>query len=172
MFNHIAQRYSSNINILWSGLVTGKVLKVYLHTNYTKSITMTVTRFSVSLEEELLEALDSFVQENKYPNRSQALRALIEKNLVEKKWQCNNIVAGAIVLVHSNIKKDIGLKLIVLQSQYSDVILSSQRHFLEGDRCIEIVAVNGAAQRLTELSDLLIGIKGIAHGKLIMSKIN
>ncbi|NEW81616.1 MAG: nickel-responsive transcriptional regulator NikR [Mariniphaga sp.] len=133
---------------------------------------MAVTRFSVSLEEELLQALDNFVHENKYPNRSQALRALIEKNLVEKKWQCNNIVAGAIVLVHGNIKKDIGLKLIELQSQYADIILSSQRHYLEGDSCIEIVAVKGAAQRLTELSDLLIGIKGIAHGKLIMSKVN
>ena len=132
---------------------------------------MAVTRFSVSLEEELLEALDGFVQENKYPNRSQALRALIEKNLVERKWQCNNIVAGAIVLVHSNIKRDIGLKLIEIQSKYSDIILSSQRHFLDGDSCIEIVAVKGAAQRLTELSDLLIAIKGIAHGKLIMSKV-
>ncbi len=152
--------------------VVGLVLNVYLHTNYFKSITMAVTRFSVSLEEELLQALDNFVHENKYPNRSQALRALIEKNLVEKKWQCNNIVAGAIVLVHGNIKKDIGLKLIELQSQYADIILSSQRHYLEGDSCIEIVAVKGAAQRLTELSDLLIGIKGIAHGKLIMSKVN
>jgi len=133
---------------------------------------MAVTRFSVSLEEELLEALDIFVHENKYPNRSQALRALIEKNLVEKKWQCNNIVAGAIVLVHGNIKKDIGVKLMELQSQYANIILSSQRHYLEGDNCIEIVAVKGAAQRLTELSDLLIGIKGIAHGKLIMSKVS
>ena len=77
---------------------------------------MAVTRFSVSLEEELLDALDSFVQENKFSNRSQALRALIEKNLVEKKWQCNNIVAGAIVLVHENVKKDIGLKMIEIQS--------------------------------------------------------
>lgn len=143
-----------------------------MHTNDSLSITMTVTRFSVSLEEELLEALDNFVHENKYPNRSQALRALIEKNLVEKKWQCNNIVAGAIVLVHSNIKKDIGLKLNELQSRYSDIILSSQRYYLESDSCIEIVAVKGVAQRLTELSDLLIGIKGITHGKLIMSKVN
>ena len=146
--------------------------KVYLHTNYLKSITMAVTRFSVSLEEELLEALDNFVQENRYPNRSQALRALIEKNLVEKKWQCNNIVAGAIVLVHSNLKKEIGPKLNELQSRYSDIILSSQRYYIESDSCIEIVAVKGTAQRLTELSDLLIGIKGIAHGKLIMSKVN
>jgi len=133
---------------------------------------MAVTRFSVSLEEELLEALDNFVLENRFPNRSQALRALIEKNLVEKKWQCNNEVAGAIVLVHSNIKKDLGLKLNEIQSRYSDIILSSQRFYLKGESCIEIIAVKGAAQKLTELSDLLIGIKGIAHGKLIMSKVD
>lgn len=143
-----------------------------MHTNYKKSVTMTVSRFSVSLEEKLLEALDNFVKENKYPNRSQAFRALIEKTLVEKKWQCNNVVAGAIVLVHSNIKKDIGLKLNELQCKYADIILSSQRFYLENESCIEIVAVKGVAQRLTELSDLLIGIKGIAHGKLVMSKVS
>lgn len=143
-----------------------------MHTNYLNSITMTVTRFSVSLEQELLEALDNYVLENKFPNRSQALRGLIEKNLIEKKWQCNNIVAGAIVLVHNNTKLDISIKLNELQSRYSDIILSSQRYYLGSDSCIEIVAVKGAAIKLTELSDLLIGIKGIAHGKLIMSKVS
>ncbi|MFZ4582143.1 MAG: CopG family ribbon-helix-helix protein [Paludibacter sp.] len=43
---------------------------------------MPVARFGVSLENELLEALDAFVQDNKFPNRSQAIRHLIEKNLV------------------------------------------------------------------------------------------
>jgi CopG family nickel-responsive transcriptional regulator len=132
---------------------------------------MPVSRFSVSLEEELLVALDNFVNDNKFPNRSQAIRALIERNLVEKKWQCNNIVAGAIVLVHSNNKKDVWNKSYELQCQYSENILSSQRYFLENDHCLEIVSVKGTANKLTELSDLLIGIKGIEHGKLIMSKV-
>jgi CopG family transcriptional regulator, nickel-responsive regulator len=132
---------------------------------------MPVSRFSVSLEEELLESLDNFVNDNKFPNRSQAIRALIEKNLVEKKWQCNNTVAGAIVLVHKNNKKDVWNKSYELQCQYSENILSSQRYFLENDQCLEIVSVKGTANKLTELSDLLIGIKGIEHGKLIMSKI-
>ena len=57
-----------------------------------KSNTMSVSRFGVSLENELLEALDGYVHENQFPNRSQAIRHLIEKNLVEKKWKCNNIV--------------------------------------------------------------------------------
>ena len=133
---------------------------------------MSLARFGVSLDEDILKALDGFVIENKFPNRSQAIRHLVEKNLVEKKWQCNNIVAGAIVLVHNNTKADITTKLNELQSKYSDIILSSQRFYLESDSCIEIVAVKGAAYKLTELSDLLLGIKGIAHGKLIMSKVN
>ena len=37
------------------------------------------------VEDELLEQLDSFVKEDGYANRSQAIRFLIEKNLAEKK---------------------------------------------------------------------------------------
>ncbi|MFW6327447.1 MAG: CopG family ribbon-helix-helix protein, partial [Bacteroidota bacterium] len=46
---------------------------------------MSIKRFGVSLEAEVLEEVDIFVHENKFPNRSQAIRFLIEKNIVEKK---------------------------------------------------------------------------------------
>jgi len=132
---------------------------------------MTVSRFSVSLEEALLATLDLYVKENQFPNRSQAIRALIEKNTVEKKWQCNNLVAGAIVLVHPNCKKEVWNRSFELQTQYANVILSSQRYFIENDYTMEVITVKGTAHTLTELSDQLIGIKGIEHGKLIMSKV-
>ena len=131
---------------------------------------MPVSRFGVSLEEELLKDLDGFVVENSYPNRSQAIRALIEKYIVEKKWQCNNIVAGAIVMVYDHHKGDVTIKSNDLQHEYFDVILSSQHFHLSHDNCLEIIAVKGTANRLTELSDKLIGIKGMTHGKLVMSK--
>jgi CopG family nickel-responsive transcriptional regulator len=131
---------------------------------------MSVSRFGVSLEEDLLKALDGFVKENNYPNRSQAIRFLIEKNLVEKKWQCNNIVAGAIVMLYDHHKKDILSKSNDIQHNYFDVILSSQHFHLTHDTCLEIIAVKGEANKLTELADRLIGIKGLKHGKLIMSK--
>jgi CopG family nickel-responsive transcriptional regulator len=131
---------------------------------------MPVTRFGVSLEEELLEALDLYVKENKFPNRSQAIRHLIEKNLVEKKWQCNHIVAGAVVLMYDHHKKDVINKLTDVQHDFYDVILSSQHFHLNHNNCLEIIAVKGEAIRLTELADKLISIKGILHGKLVMSQ--
>lgn len=130
---------------------------------------MAVTRFGVSLEGELLEALDQYVQINRFPNRSQAIRHIIQKNIVEQKWQCNNLVMGAVVLVYSQSKRDITQRTMELQIEYQEVILSTQHHFL-GENCLEIVAVKGNAARLTELSDRLIAVKGVLHGKLVMSK--
>ncbi len=131
---------------------------------------MSLARFGVSLDEELLKALDAFVIENSLPNRSQAIRQLVERNLVEKKWQCNQIVAGAIVLLYDHHKSDITAKLNDIQHEHFEVILSSQHFHLNHDICLEIIAVKGTAKHLTDLSDKLIGMKGIIHGKLVMSR--
>jgi len=131
---------------------------------------MPLARFGVCLEKDLLEALDEFVIENNMPNRSQAIRHLIEKNLVEKKWNCNQIVAGAVVILYDHHKGDVTTKSNDIQHKYFDVILSTMHFHLSHDSCLEIVAVKGQANRLTELSDKLIGIRGIIHGKLVMSR--
>jgi CopG family nickel-responsive transcriptional regulator len=131
---------------------------------------MAIARFGVSLDEDLLKALDDFVIENRLPNRSQAIRHLVEKNLVEKKWQCNQIVAGAVVLLYNHHKGDITTKSNNIQHEYFDVILSAQHFHLNHDNCLEIIAVKGTARRLTELCDKLIGLKNMIHGKLVMSR--
>jgi len=131
---------------------------------------MSVTRFGVSLEEELLTALDQYVTENNFANRSQAIRYLVEKNLVEKKWKCDNLVAGAIVMVYPCLKTEIRTRSAELQLQNRDVVIGVQQFNLSEQNCMEIIAVKGTSFRLTELSDKLVSIKGVIHGKLIMSK--
>lgn len=131
---------------------------------------MSVTRFGVSLDEELLKALDKYVSDNRFSNRSQAIRHLIEKNLVEEKWKCDNVVAGAVVLVFNHEKKEIFTKSSEIRLEYSDVVLSVQGFYLNETNYLEIIAVKGPSHRLTEISEKLISIRGIQHGKLVMSK--
>ena len=131
---------------------------------------MTVVRFGVSLEQELLDAIDNYVADNHLANRSQAIRHLINNNLVEKKWQCNNIVAGSVTLVYPYHKRDILNSLTDIQHDYHDVILSSQHFHLDHNNCMEKIAVKGKASVLTEISDKLKAVKGIQHGKLTMSR--
>ena len=131
---------------------------------------MTLKRFGVSLEEDLLESLDQYVTDNGFANRSQALRFLIEKNVAEKKWQCNHIVAGTIIIMYNQEKKDIASRIVTIQQHYQDVILSSTQYYINKNFCLQITTVMGTANRLTELADRLTTLKGIKHGKLVMSR--
>ena len=131
---------------------------------------MALKRFGVSLEDDLLESLDQYVLENGFSNRSQAIRFLIEKNLAEKKWLCNHIVAGTIIIMYDRGKREIASKIILIEQDYQDVILSSSQYFINKNFCLHIATVMGEAHRLTDLSDRLTTIKGIKHGKLVMSR--
>ena len=133
---------------------------------------MSVIRFGVSIERELLGALDDFAKENSFSNRSQAIRQLISNNLTIKKWQCNNIVAGSVTLVYNHQKSDIPGIITDIQHDYHKSILSSQHFHLDNDNCLEIIAIKGKAKDLTELADKLIAVKGIQHGKLSMSRVD
>jgi len=131
---------------------------------------MSVIRFGVSLDAEIMNELDEFVKVNHFPNRSQAIRTLIEKYAVEKKWQCDNEVAGAIVIVYDHHKRDINNKLNEIQHRHQTLILSVQHVHLDAENCLETIAVRGKASELTRLADNLITLKGVHHGKLIMTR--
>ena len=131
---------------------------------------MGLKRFGVSLDESLLESLDLFVVNNGFTNRSRAIRFLVEKNIAETKWLCNHVVAGTIIIMYDQSKKDISVRIEEIQQAYQQVILSSSQYYLNSNFCLHIATVTGEAYKLTELSDRLIAIKGIKHGKLVMSR--
>jgi CopG family nickel-responsive transcriptional regulator len=131
---------------------------------------MALKRFGVSLEDKLLEELDTYASENGFANRSQAIGFLIKKYVTEQKWQCNHIVSGTIIIMYHRDKKEITSKIASIQLSYTDVILSSSQYFINDDICMHIATVMGEAHRLTELSGQLTTIKGIKHGKLVMSR--
>lgn len=126
-------------------------------------------RFGVSLEEDLLKELDHFVLEKGFPNRSQAIRHLVKNNRVEENWEENKEVAGAIVLVYDHHISDLQNRSTEIQHEYYEAILSVQHVHLDHHNCIETIAVKGKAKVLQKLADKLITMKGIQHGKLIMS---
>ena len=130
---------------------------------------MSVKRFGVSLEEELLESLDRLVKDHHFPNRSQAIRFLIKKNDVEERWKEDVEVAGALVLMYDHHKRDIQKQMTSIQHDYHCLILSSQHIHLDHDMCLETITLKGQAGKLLKLTDKLKAIKGIQHGELVMS---
>jgi CopG family transcriptional regulator, nickel-responsive regulator len=132
---------------------------------------MSVKRFGVSLEEELLDRLDRLVEENQFPNRSQAIRFLINSKMIEQQWNEDEEVAGALVLIYDHHKRDLQKLMTNLQHDYHCLILSSQHIHLNHDLCLETITLKGKAGKLNNLSDKLKALKGIFHGELVMTGI-
>jgi CopG family nickel-responsive transcriptional regulator len=130
---------------------------------------MKIRRFGVSLEEDLLNELDTLVKKRKLSNRSQAIRSLIRKNLVKEKWEGNQEVSGCIVLIYDHHKRELLSKSMDIQHKYQHLILSVQHAHLDHNNCLETIIVKGKAKELKDLSDNLIALKGIKHGELVMS---
>ncbi|MFZ4523852.1 MAG: nickel-responsive transcriptional regulator NikR [Bacteroidales bacterium] len=130
---------------------------------------MQVKRFGVSLEEEMLNELDKLVLTNQFPSRSQAIRFLIKSKMVKESWDQNKTVAGAIVIVYDHHKRELNSKLMTVQHDFHELILSTQHVHIEHDLCLETIAVKGKSKDLIELADKIIGTKGIKHGKLVMT---
>lgn len=126
-------------------------------------------RFGISLDRELIEAFDRHIAEQRYQSRSEAIRDLIREELVTKKWTEGGIVAGAIVMTYDHHKRELVNKLLDIQHDFHDIIISTQHVHLDHGNCLEVIAVRGNASQMLELSTALKVLVGVKHLDLSIS---
>jgi CopG family nickel-responsive transcriptional regulator len=128
-----------------------------------------LVRFGVSLEKSLLDRFDDLIRDKQYTNRSEALRDLIRRELVQREWQEGKDVAGAITLIYDHHKRDVMSRVTDTQHEFQKVIISTQHIHLDHHNCLEIIAARGKAEEVQKLADALRSIKGVRHATLSMS---
>ena len=127
-------------------------------------------RFGVSIESELLKKFDSYIDLHNYSSRSEAIRDLIREELVDQEWsKSNELVAGAIVMVYDHHRHEVVDKLLDIQHNYNNLIISSQHIHLDHVNCLEIVVVRGIMNKIIDLASRLKSIKGVKHASLTKS---
>lgn len=129
-----------------------------------------VARFTVSLEEELLERFDQYCQQERFATRSEAVRQLIHDRLMTRAWESGDEeVAGTLTLVYDHHRPQLGKRLAKLQHDHTDLIVSTAHVHLTHDVCLEVIILRGAASRLQDVAAQLKGMKGIIKGELVMA---
>ena len=125
-----------------------------------------LVRFGVSLEAKLLSAFDRFIARKKYSNRSEAIRDLIRNELVEQEWGDNKETVGTITLVYDHHRADLQEQLTEFQHQFTQLIIANTHVHLDHDHCLEVIIIRGKSSSIRNLAHLLIGTKGVIHGRL------
>lgn len=128
-----------------------------------------LTRFGVSLDQELLGKFDNLIKLRRYTNRSEAIRDLIRETLVKEEWKRGGDVAGAIVLVYDHHKRELVNTLMDIQHDYGDIIISTQHVHLDHNNCLEVIVVRGRTKKVQDLFKRLRACKGVKHGELNMA---
>ncbi|MEK6202356.1 MAG: nickel-responsive transcriptional regulator NikR [Desulfobulbaceae bacterium] len=126
-------------------------------------------RFTISIEEELLDDFDTFMQQHQYKNRSEAIRDLIRSRFVENEWSADKDVMGVISLVYDHHRPQLQEKITELQHDYHHQIVATTHVHMDHDNCLEVIIIRGKAAELQGLANSLIALRGVRYGKLAMN---
>ncbi|MCW8883680.1 MAG: nickel-responsive transcriptional regulator NikR [Motiliproteus sp.] len=129
---------------------------------------MALERISVSLDEELIEQFEQYLQLRGYRNRSEAIRDLIREKLeVERIDQSDEgHCIGTLSYVFNHHERELARRLTNTQHHHHDVAVSTLHVHLDHDNCMEAVVVNGPTAQVKEFANSIISQPGVRHGKL------
>jgi CopG family transcriptional regulator, nickel-responsive regulator len=129
-----------------------------------------IVRFSISLEDDLLEKFDRYCQEQHFATRSEAVRQLIRDTLTTQAWEADSQdAAGTLTLVYDHHRQQLRDHLTQLQHDHTELVVSTLHAHLTHDLCLEVIVLRGPAARLREIASQLRGLKGIYKGELVMA---
>jgi CopG family nickel-responsive transcriptional regulator len=127
-------------------------------------------RFGISLDEKLLEHFDRLIEQKSYMNRSEAIRDLIRASLVEERLGSEDQQAvGTVTLVYDHHVNDLADKLTEHQHSHHEQTVSSVHVHLDAHNCLEVLIIRGEVRAIKNIANELIGVKGVKHGKLVMT---
>ncbi|MEM3396022.1 MAG: nickel-responsive transcriptional regulator NikR [Thermoplasmata archaeon] len=132
---------------------------------------MGVERFGVSVEKDLLDKFDAMIKSKGYANRSEAIRDLIRDALLETASEIETTEGfGTLTLIYDHDAGDVVEKLLHLQHDWHDHIISTTHIHISEHHCMEIIAIKGKILEMKKLAEHLRALKGVLHGKLVVIK--
>jgi CopG family nickel-responsive transcriptional regulator len=127
-------------------------------------------RVGIAIAEDLLEQFDRLIARRGYASRSEAVRDLIRKELVDEiAGSPSAEVYGTVTLIYDHHARLLLDKLTDIQHEYHDAIMSSIHVHLDHDNCLEVILVRGQSGSVQKLANALIATKGVKHGRFILT---
>lgn len=125
-------------------------------------------RFGVSLPKGLLDRFDTANEKKGYANRSEAIRDLIRRSLVDSEWEESATeTAAAVVLVYDHHKHGVSEHLTGVQHAHYHNIVSTMHAHLDHDNCMEVILLRGPASDVRTLGDALVSMKHVKLGRFV-----
>ena len=125
-------------------------------------------RFTVSLEAELAQQFDGYMQRKGAKNRSEAVRDLIREALAREQLDKDPDVhcLGILTYLYNHHERELSKRLTETHHAHHDLTVTTLHMHLDHDHCLEAVLLKGPASQIEAFGDSVMARPGIHHGRL------
>ena len=127
-----------------------------------------VSRISVSLPSTLVDEFDNTWRSMKYKNRSKAIHDAIRGFITELQSSelKSSFVVGTILVLHYLDKIGLIEEVKNIQHKFKGIISAIQQTYIEENKMLEVIQVNGNFQEIERLMQDLMAKKGVKEVKM------
>ena len=125
-----------------------------------------LSRISITVPENTVEALDQKIVEEHYESRSQAIVDMINHHLIDQHSSDNSVMVWTLTLLYQRRTANIRIQIGDLQHQYLEQVISSLSVQLDAEKILEVMLLQGKSNDLKQISQQFIALKGVIKGHL------
>jgi CopG family nickel-responsive transcriptional regulator len=133
---------------------------------------MAVQRVTVTIDDDLLDAIDALCQRKGYQSRSEALRDIVRSELSRASAEAaeipgdDEICHATLTYVYNHETRALASRLTTNHHHHSDMSISTTHVHMDHDNCLEVSILRGPVAKLQVFADSVISQRGVRHGAL------
>ena len=127
-------------------------------------------RVTITIDEELMSALDQYMEAGGHRNRSEAVRDLVRAGLLKRPEADDSARAcvAALVYVYDHETRQLSKRLMHDHHSHADMSIATLHVHLDEATCLEVSLLKGHKSDVEHFADHVIGERGVRYGQLVV----
>jgi CopG family transcriptional regulator, nickel-responsive regulator len=127
-------------------------------------------RVTITIDEELMSALDQYMEAGGHRNRSEAVRDLVRAGLLKTPESDDNArpCVAALVYVYDHETRQLSKRLMNDHHSHADMSIATLHVHMDEATCLEVSLLRGQKSDVEHFADHLIGERGVRYGQLVV----
>ena len=127
-------------------------------------------RITLSVDDELVAALDRHMKARRYASRSEALRDILREHQARERQASpgDGFCVATLAYVYDHETRDLGRRLTRAQHAHHDLQVATLHVHLDHESCLEVSVLRGPVKAVRALADDTVSQRGVRHGELLV----
>lgn len=126
-------------------------------------------RVTVTIDDELMDALERYMEAGGHQNRSEAVRDLVRAGLMKEDDadDTSRSCVAAVVYVYDPAIRQLSRRLLEEHHAHVQMSVSTLHVHLDEKSCLEVSILRGRKSKVERFASHLIGERGVRYGQLV-----